>query len=259
VVYLAYDRKHDRPVALKVLAPELARTLGTRRFHREIAIAAQLTHPHIAPLHESGQAGQFLFYTMPYIEGESLGERLRREGPLAVSDAVRITGQLLSALGYAHARGIVHRDVKPENILLSGEKAVIVDFGIARAISVASSDEPITETGFIVGTVAYSSPEQASGDREIDGRSDIYSLGCVMYEMLAGEPPFNGPSPQAILARHMVAALPNIRVLRRDVPAELVAILGRAMAKAPKDRFPGAEAMARALEEVVPAGAHGPV
>jgi len=252
VVYLARDRKQDRLVAVKILAPELARTLGTRRFHREIAIAAQLSHPHIAPLHESGQAGPYLYYTMPFIEGDSLSQRLARDGTLAVTDALGIAGELLAALAYAHTRGIVHRDVKPENIMISGGHAVIVDFGIARAISAATSDEPITETGFVVGTVAYSSPEQASADREIDGRSDLYSLGCVLYEMLAGEPPFSGPSPQAVLARHMVAPLPDIRLLRPDVPAALPPILKRAMAKAPGDRFPGAEAMARALEAILP-------
>jgi serine/threonine-protein kinase len=252
VVYLARDRKHDRLVALKVLAPELARTLGTRRFHREIAIAAQLSHPQIAALHESGQAGPYLYYTMPFIEGDSLAQLLAREGRLPVADALRITEELLQALGYAHARGIVHRDVKPENIMISSGHAVIVDFGIARAVSVATSDEPITETGFIVGTVSYSSPEQASGDRAIDGRSDIYSLGCVLYEMLAGEAPFTGPSPQAILARHMIAPPPDLRVLRPDVPAALLPILGRAMAKAPGDRYPRAEAMAKAIEAILP-------
>jgi serine/threonine-protein kinase len=251
-VYLASDRKHDRLVAVKVLAPELARTLGTRRFHREIAIAAQLSHPHIATLHESGQAGPFLYYTMPFIEGESLAQWLARERTLAVSDAVRITEEVLSALAYAHSRGIVHRDVKPENIMISGGHAVIVDFGIARAVSAAVSDEPITEPGFVVGPVAYSSPEQASGDREIDGRSDIYSLGCVLYEMLAGEAPFTGPSAQAILARHMIAALPDIRLLRPDLPAAIPPILRRALAKAPKDRFPDAKAMAKALEAIMP-------
>ncbi len=256
VVYLAHDRKRDCLVALKVLAPELARTLGTRRFHREIAIAARLEHPGIAALQESGEAGPFLFYTMPYIEGHSLRERLK-DGPLGVLEAVHLAGELLGALGYAHARGVVHRDVKPENILLSGEHPVIVDFGIARAVVAASGDEPITETGFVVGTVAYSSPEQAAAERVIDGRSDLYSLGCVLFEMVAGEAPFAGPSPMAVLARHMVAPVPDIRLYRTGVPEGLHRLLLRALAKTPDDRFPTAEAMAAALGKLEAAAAPG--
>ncbi len=252
-VYLAHDRKHDRRVALKVLAPELARSLGTRRFHREISIAARLSHPHIAPLHESGQAGAFLYYTMPFIEGGSLRDRLNA-GPLPVAEALGLGIEVADALGYAHGRGIVHRDVKPENILLPGGHAVIVDFGIARAISAASTEEPITETGLIVGTASYVSPEQAAGEA-LDGRSDLYSLGCVVYEMLAGDPPYGGASTQAVIARHLAAPVPDLCIMRPEAPPSLAAVLRRALAKAPGDRFSTAGEMAESLREVLSAAA----
>src|SRR5881227_369957 len=199
-VYLAQDRKHHRQVAIKVLKPELAAALGPERFLREIDTAARLNHPHILPLHDSGQAGGFLYYVMHYIEGESLRDRLEREGPLPLEDALRITRDVTSALSYAHSHDVVHRDIKPENILLSGGEAVVADFGIARALTAAGGDN-LTTIGLAVGTPTYMSPEQAAGVAQLDGRSDIYSLGCVLYEMLAGEPPFTGPTAQAIIAR----------------------------------------------------------
>ena len=200
-VYLAHDLRHDRPVALKVLRPELAASLGPERFLREIRIAARLQHPHILPVHDSGEAASQLWYTMPYVEGESLRQRMAREGPLALDQAVRIATQVLSALGYAHAHGVIHRDIKPENILLEGDEAVVADFGVARAITAAGQDR-LTETGLALGTPAYMSPEQATATRELDGRSDLYAVGCVLYEMLAGQPPFLGATAQQLLARH---------------------------------------------------------
>jgi len=205
-VFLARDLRHDRPVALKVLHPELAATLGPERFLREIHLAARLQHPHVLSVYDSGDAGGQLWFTMPYVEGETLRQRLRREGQLPIDDALRIARETADALDYAHQQGIVHRDIKPENILLTARHALVADFGIARALGSAVSDgssreQRLTETGMSIGTPAYMSPEQASADREVGPRSDIYSLGCVLYEMLAGEPPFTGPNAQAILLR----------------------------------------------------------
>jgi eukaryotic-like serine/threonine-protein kinase len=191
-VYLARDLRHDRPVALKVLHPELAHALGPERFRREVEIAARLQHPHILPVHDSGEAAGQLWYTMPYVEGESLRDRLEREPRLPLGAALEITRQAALALDYAHRHGVVHRDVKPENILLSDGQALVADFGIAKAVGEVGG-ERLTGTGITVGTPAYMSPEQAGGDSHVDGRSDLYSLGCVLYEMLAGEPPFPGP------------------------------------------------------------------
>jgi len=187
IVYLADDLKHDRPVALKVLHPELAATLGPERFLREVKLTARLQHPHILPVFDSGDAEGQLWYVMPYVEGESLRGRLSREPQLPLDDALRITQNVLSALSYAHGHGVVHRDIKPENILLEGEEAVVADFGVARAIDAAA--ERLTETGLALGTPAYMSPEQASGERVLDGRSDVYAVGCGLHELLAGEPP----------------------------------------------------------------------
>ena len=195
VVYLATDVKHGRPVALKVLRPELTPALGAERFEREIAIAARLQHPHILGLHDSGSAAGMLYYAMPYVAGETLRTRLRREVQLDVGEAVRIAGQVAEALAHAHAAGVIHRDIKPENILLSGGHALVADFGIARALD-AAGGEALTETGLSLGTPCYMSPEQAMGGRVLDGRSDLYALGCLVYEMLAGEPPFTGPTTQ---------------------------------------------------------------
>ena len=196
-VYLAHDLQHDRPVALKVLHPELAATLGPDRFQREIKLAARLQHPHILTVHDSGEAAGRLWFTMPCVEGESLRNRLAREGQVPVEDALQIAREMADALDYAHRHGVVHRDIKPENILLAEGHALLADFGISRPLGTAG--ERLTETGIVVGTPAYMSPEQATGEA-VDGRTDIYSLGVVLFEMLAGEPPFTGPTPQAIIA-----------------------------------------------------------
>src|SRR5712692_7757505 len=237
-VYLAQDLKHRRPVAIKLLRPELAAALGAERFLREIEIAARLQHPHILPLYDSGTAEAQLFYVMPYVDGESLRDRLRRDKQLSVDEALRITSEAASALAYAHAHGVVHRDIKPENILLSAGTAVVADFGIARAISAAADGEQLTQTGMVVGTPAYMSPEQGAAGSEIDGRSDEYSLACVLYEMLVGQPPFTGPNSQAILARHSFDAVSPPSIVRNTVPDTVERALLRALAKAPVDRYP---------------------
>ena len=201
-VFLAHDLRHDRPVALKVVHPDLAATLGPERFQREVRTTARLQHPHILPVLDSGQAAGQLWYTMPYVEGESLRDRLRHEGQLPLDDALQITREVADALGYAHSEGIVHRDIKPENILLSRGHALVADFGIARAVQAADA-EHMTATGVAVGTPAYMSPEQAEGASGVDGRSDLYSLGCVLYEMLTGEVPYTGRTPQAMIAKRV--------------------------------------------------------
>ena len=211
-VYLAQDLQHGRRVAIKVLHPELAGAVGHDRFLREIRIASDLNHPHILPLLDSGSANlgnnTLPFYVMPFVEGESLRARLGREKQLPISEAVKIAHDVATALSYAHRRGVIHRDIKPENILLSAEEAVVADFGIARAIDRAAESEVITSAGLALGTPDYMSPEQGAGHDEVDGRSDIYSLGCVLYEMLEGDPPFSGPTPTAIAARHRVDPVP---------------------------------------------------
>ncbi|HEY7637658.1 MAG TPA: protein kinase [Gemmatimonadales bacterium] len=252
-VYLARDLRHRRPIALKVLHPELAYALGADRFLREIELAANLTHPHILPLHDSGEAAGLLYYIMPYVEGESLRDRLRRETQLPVDEAVRIAGEVADALTYAHGHGIVHRDIKPENVLLSGGHALVTDFGIARAVDQAGNQR-LTETGMAVGTAAYMSPEQASGQRQIDGRSDVYSLGCVLYEMLAGEPPYTGPSAQAIIAKRFSDPVPSIRRLRAAVPEAVDHAVSKALAPTAADRFATAADMARTLAGSVTQG-----
>ena len=245
-VYLARDVRHGRQVALKVLAPELAQSLGSERFLREIEIAAQLSHPRIVPLLDSGTADGLLYYAMPYVEGESLRQRLDREKQLSVDDALDVARQAAAALAYAHARGIVHRDVKPENIMLSDGEALVADFGIARAVSAAAGDR-LTDTGVAVGTPAYMSPEQASGERDVDMRSDVYSLACVLFEMLAGEPPFTGPTAQAITARKLSQSAPNIATLRDSVPPAVGEAVRRALAPVPADRYASASQFAEAL------------
>ncbi len=253
-VYLALDRRLFRKVAVKVLDPELAAAIGPERFLREIRIAARLEHPNILPLHDSGSADGLLYYVMPYVEGESLRERLEREKHLGLAETVRIVRQVADALDAAHRQGVVHRDVKPENVLLAGERVVVADFGIARAIGGVGGDR-LTGTGLAVGTPAYMSPEQAGGEPSLDARGDVYSLGCLTYEMLGGEPPFTGSSAQAILARHAIDPVPPLRTLRPTVtPAVEAAVLG-ALAKVPADRFATAGAFAEALERAASAGA----
>jgi len=235
-VYLAQDLKHHRPVALKVLMPELAAALGPERFLREIELSARLTHPHILPLHDSGNADGFLYYVMPYVEGESLRERLTREKQLPVDDALQISREVADALSYANSHGVIHRDIKPENILLESGHAVVADFGIARAIDQAGG-EKLTETGLAIGTPAYMSPEQAMGSGELDGRCDVYALGCVLYEMLSGEVPYTATTPQALFAKKLSEPLPRISVVRETVPAAIETALSKALAKVPADRF----------------------
>ncbi len=246
VVFLAQDLKHHRAVAIKVLRPELAAAIGAERFLREIETAASLTHPHILPLHDSGEAGELLFYVMPYVEGESLRERLNREKQLPLEDALQITREVTDGLSYAHSLGLVHRDIKPENILLETRHAVVSDFGIARAIT-AAGGERLTETGIAVGTPAYMSPEQAAGEQQLDGRSDLYSLGCVLYEMLAGQPPFTGPTSESLVHQHLTAEPPSVTAIRPAVPGEVARTLRRALAKTPADRYSTAAEFARAL------------
>jgi Tol biopolymer transport system component/tRNA A-37 threonylcarbamoyl transferase component Bud32 len=245
-VYLAEDVKHHRQVAVKVLHQELGEVLGKERFLREIEIAAGLSHPHILPLYDSGEADGFLFFVMPLAEDESLRERLDREKQLPIDDALRIAREVADALSYAHSHGVVHRDIKPENILLSSGHAVVADFGIARAVSAAGGDR-LTETGMAVGTPSYMSPEQAAGERDLDGRSDLYALGCMLYEMLAGQAPFTGPTTESIIHQHMTVEAPAITSIRPAVPAQLAGVLQRAMAKTPADRFSPAAQFAEAL------------
>ncbi|NIN71146.1 MAG: protein kinase [Gemmatimonadetes bacterium] len=257
-VYLAEDLKHRRKVAVKVLRPELAATLGADRFVREIEIAAQLSHPHILPLYDSGEAAGVLYYVMPYVEGESLRERLDREGRLGVDEVIRLADEIAAALSYAHERGIVHRDVKPENVMLTGGRAVVADFGIARALRVAGG-ERLTGTGLAVGTPAYMSPEQAMGQADVDARSDVYALGCVVYEMVSGRAPFEGDTPQALLAKHAVEAVPSLRTSDPQVPLFLERAVERALAKSPDERFQAASEFAGALTaETVVARVGGP-
>ena len=250
-VYLAHDLRHDRPVALKVVHSELAATVGAERFLREIRFIARLSHPHILPLFDSGEAAGLLYYVMPYLGDQSLRQRLEQSGPIPVATAVQIACQVGLALDYAHRHGLVHRDIKPENILFEDDQAVVADFGIATATESAGSDR-LTETGLAVGTPAYMSPEQAGGGSAIDGRSDIYSLGCVLYEMLGGSPPFTGPTPQSVMAKQVVAPPPPLRERRSDVPDLVDRALTKALAKEPADRFATAADFAAALEGARP-------
>ena len=246
-VYLAQDRKHRRNVAIKLLRPELAAVLGAERFLREIEIAAKLSHPHVLPLYDSGQAGGLLYYVMPYIEGESLRDRLNREKQLPIGIAVRLAQQLAAALDHAHRHGVVHRDIKPENVLLHEGHALLADFGIALAVR-AAAGERLTETGLSLGTPYYMSPEQAVGDRQVDARSDIYSVGCVLYEMLAGEPPFSGPNPQAIIARILTEQPRDLRLVRPSISVSLERVVAKSLARLPADRHDTAATFRDALD-----------
>jgi serine/threonine-protein kinase len=252
-VYLAHDAKHDRPVALKVLRSDLAAALGPGRFLREITIAGRLTHPHVRPLYDSGEADGALYYVMPYIEGETLRQRLQREQQLPLADAVGIARQVADALAFAHAHNVIHRDIKPENILLEGDQAYLADFGIARAILAAGADT-LSQPGLAVGTPTYMSPEQAGGAPHLDARSDQYSLGCVVYEMLTGEPPHTGPTVQTILARQQTEPPRSMRVVRAGIPEDMERAVLTALAKAPADRFASVSQFAHALAGPVTTG-----
>ena len=245
-VYLADDLKYQRKVAVKVLRPELASVLGPDRFLREVEIAAKLNHPHILALYDSGEADGLLFYVMPYVKGESLRHKLERETQLPIDEALRITRQVASALGHAHDQGVIHRDVKPENILLYESEAMVADFGIALAVS-AAAGQRLTETGFVVGTPEYMSPEQASGEPNLGSASDVYSLACVVYEMLVGEPPFTGAGARAVMAKHVTESPRPVRGFRPEVPRSVERALEQALQKDPKQRFESAAEFVAAL------------
>ena len=231
-VFLAHDLKYERAVAVKVLRPELAAEVGPARFLREIQIAARLHHPHILPLYDSDQVDGLVYYVMPYIEGETLRDRLARERQLPIGDALQIAREVADALSYAHSSNVVHRDIKPANILLDAGHALVADFGIARAVGVGDST-----TGHLVGTPAYMSPEQVDGSEYLDGRTDIYSLGCVLFEMLVGEAPFRGTTLTAVIANRLSSAVPSPRTFREMVPEAVDAAVRKAMATLPADRF----------------------
>ncbi|HSB55411.1 MAG TPA: serine/threonine-protein kinase, partial [Gemmatimonadales bacterium] len=235
-VYLARDLQRASPAAIKVMHPRLAEELGPERFLREFAVVGAMTHPLVVPLYDSGITGTLLYYVMPYVEGETLYERLRRERRLPLEDALQITHDVAAALGYAHGRGVLHRDVKPENILLAARRALVADFGLARAIG-ATDSQKLTRTGLIVGTVFYMSPEQLLEARDLDQRADIYSLGCLLYEMLTGEPPFTGPTLKELVARILRAPPPSARRLNPGVPEAVDQAISRALAKSAAERF----------------------
>ena len=249
-VYLVRDRQHERPVALKVLHPELAASLGAERFQREIRLAANLQHPHILGVYDSGDVDGYLWFTMPFVDGESLRDRINREKQLPINEAVRICREAALALDYAHRQGVVHRDIKPDNILLIDGQAMVADFGIARA---AGSGESLTQTGMAIGTPGYMSPEQASGETRVDARTDVYALACVLYEMLAGEPPFSGPNAQAVIVRVMTETPRPIAAVRQSVSPALTTAVARAMSKSPADRPKTAGEFAKQLEAAVTA------
>jgi serine/threonine protein kinase len=247
-VYLARDLSAGRPVAIKAMHRNLSSAIGVERFRREMGIAASLSHPRIVPLYDSGDVDGVLYYIMPYVEGESLFQRLERERRLSLEDALQITHDVADALGYAHSRGILHRDVKPENILLAEGHALIADFGLARAIG-AADHRRLTETGVIVGTVYYMSPERLREELDLDQRADIYSLGGMLYEMLSGRPPYNGLSITDLVTQILRASVPSVRRLNPSVPAAVDQAIGRALAKSPAERFATMQEFAAALSE----------
>lgn len=249
-VYVGFDRRHERTVAIKVLKPELARTVGPERFLREIRTAAQLQHPHIVPVFDSGVSDDLYYYVMPLVAGESLQVRLQRERQLTLKDALRIAREIADALAHAHAHGLVHRDIKPANVLISGEHVAVTDFGIARTLA-EPDDLRLTGGSFAVGTPAYMSPEQASGERIVDGRSDVYALGCVLYEMLVGTPPFEGSDPQVVLSQHRHDQPAAITVVRPDLPDQVEGLVRRMLAKVPADRVPSAAAARDQIDELL--------
>ena len=248
-IFLATDIKHDRSVAIKVLRPELTASLGAERFLNEIQITAGLQHPHILPLYDSGEVDGLLYYVMPLVEGETLAEYIAREKQLSIDEAIQIAREVAEALGHAHSHGLIHRDIKPDNVMMSGGHAVVADFGIAKAVSV-SGGQKLTQSGMAIGTPAYMSPEQAAGDPDIDGRTDIYALGCMLYEMLVGEIPFTGRTSQAILARHTMDIVSPPSTVRQSASPDLEDIVFCSMAKSPADRFRTASEMIDALKAV---------
>ncbi len=258
IVYLAHDLKHDRQVAVKVVQPELAAVIGAERFLNEIKVTANLQHPHILPLFDSGETDGFLYYVMPYVKGESLRALLDRKKQLPIDRVLEITKAVASALGHAHRQGVIHRDIKPENILLADDgQPLVADFGIALAVSEAGSTR-LTETGMSLGTPEYMSPEQATGDRQLEPASDIYSLGAVLYEMLTGDPPHTGNTAQAIIARIMMEQPTSIRLLRETVSEHLEQVVMKALAKVPADRPSTAERFVELLESPAPAATLAP-
>lgn len=253
IVFLARDLRSDRLVALKVLRPEVASLVGTERFLREIRVAGRLQHPHIVGLIDAGQIEECLYYSMSYVAGESLRARLRREPALSVGDAIQMASHVAEALAYAHGEGVIHRDIKPENLLLSGGHVLVTDFGTSKALD-AAGGTALTQTGFVIGTAAYISPEQAAGEGGLDGRCDLYSLGVVLYEMLAGAQPFIGPTRQQVVAMRFVKPPPLLTAIRDDIPEALAALVNKLLAIMPADRFAGARELIAALSEVPLAG-----
>jgi serine/threonine-protein kinase len=246
-VYLAEDQKHHRQVAVKVLRPELAATLGAERFLREIEIAAKLNHPHILPLYDSGGTGDVLFYVMPFVEGQSLRDRVTKSGALPIDEAMRIIREVADALAYSHQHGVVHRDIKPENVLVSSTHALVTDFGVAKAVSDAASAAHLTGTGITLGTPAYMAPEQATADPAVDHRVDIYALGVMAYELLAGQVPFRGTNLQQVIAGHLTRRPDPLSTYRATVPPALEELVMRCLEKNPADRWQSAEEVVRAL------------
>src|SRR5688572_20116871 len=257
-VFLATDLKHDRSVALKLLSADASSALGGDRFKREIDVVAKLHHPHILPLHDSGEVDGLLYYVMPLVTGETLRDRIARRGPLPVAEVRQIMTDVAAALDYAHRHGVVHRDVKPANILLDEEHATVADFGIAHR-ALGDSAEQLTTAGMIIGTPTYMSPEQSTGSRDVDARTDIYALGCVAFEMLTGLPPFRGANVTAIVTQHLQAPVPSARALRTDLPSEVDDVLRRALAKDPAHRYASARDFGAALGEALTSAGAGSV